>query len=70
MPCYNAAQTLPEAINSLKRQTFTDYEVLAVNDGSNDETAKLLRIRGARQIIRHNPTQFGLKEGHDWWSVA
>ena len=43
MPCYNAAGTLPEALESLSRQTLTDFEVLAVDDGSTDETGDLLQ---------------------------
>ena len=32
IPCYNAAQTLSEAINGLKLQIFTNYEVIAVKE--------------------------------------
>jgi glycosyltransferase involved in cell wall biosynthesis len=42
MPCYNAAGTLPEALQSLARQTLVDYEGIAVDDGSTDETGALL----------------------------
>jgi glycosyltransferase involved in cell wall biosynthesis len=42
MPCYNAAATLPEALASIAAQTFGDYEVVAVNDGSTDATPDLL----------------------------
>ncbi|MBE0410634.1 MAG: glycosyltransferase, partial [Anaerolineales bacterium] len=38
LPCYNAASTLGEALNSLLNQTFPDFEVIAVNDGSDDLT--------------------------------
>lgn len=36
IPCYNSHQYLQEAIDSVKRQTFKDYEMLVVNDGSTD----------------------------------
>jgi len=42
MPCYNAAATLTEALDSLVRQTLPDFEVVAVDDGSNDETGRIL----------------------------
>ncbi len=42
MPCYNAAATLPDALDSLSRQTLQSFEVIAVDDGSNDGTAEIL----------------------------
>ncbi len=36
LPARNAAACLPAALESLAAQTFTDFEVLAVNDGSDD----------------------------------
>jgi glycosyltransferase involved in cell wall biosynthesis len=38
MPCRNAAPHLGEAIASVRAQTFTDFEVIAVDDGSTDST--------------------------------
>ena len=42
MPCYDAADTIEEALTSLADQTLTDYEVIAVDDGSNDQTLAIL----------------------------
>ena len=42
MPCYNAADTLPEALHSLRGQTIEDFEVVAIDDGSTDDTLDLL----------------------------
>lgn len=36
IPAYNAMQYLPETLESVLKQTFTDFEVLIVNDGSSD----------------------------------
>ncbi|WP_315786852.1 glycosyltransferase family 2 protein [Fischerella sp. JS2] len=36
IPAYNAMTYLPETLESVLRQTFTDFEVLIVNDGSSD----------------------------------
>lgn len=39
VPAYNAVAYLPQTIDSVLQQTFTDYEVLIVDDGSSDGTA-------------------------------
>lgn len=36
VPCYNVACYVAEALDSVMRQTFTDYECVVVNDGSPD----------------------------------
>jgi len=42
MPCWNAARYLDEAMESVLAQTFSDFEVVVVDDGSEDETPTLL----------------------------
>lgn len=36
IPAYNAMKYLPETLESVVKQTYTDFEVLVVNDGSSD----------------------------------
>jgi len=38
IPCYNQAQYLPEAVESVVKQRFQDFEIVIVNDGSADAT--------------------------------
>ncbi len=42
IPAYNASQYLAETIESVLDQTFTDFELLVVNDGSTDNTAEIV----------------------------
>ncbi|MFG6687630.1 glycosyltransferase family 2 protein [Mariniflexile sp. HNIBRBA6329] len=39
VPCYNHAQYLDEALQSVKEQTYSDWECIIVDDGSPDTTA-------------------------------
>lgn len=41
IPVYNAESTLPHALESIRRQTLTDWECLLVDDGSTDGSAAL-----------------------------
>lgn len=42
LPAYNAERFLGEAVKSILRQTFTDFELIAIDDGSTDRTREIL----------------------------
>lgn len=43
IPCYNQAQYIRECLGSVLMQTFKDYEVIIVNDGSEDNSLELIQ---------------------------
>jgi glycosyltransferase involved in cell wall biosynthesis len=47
LPVRDTAGTLPACIATIRRQTFDAYEVLAIDDGSRDDSAALLRAWAA-----------------------
>ena len=54
IPVYNNAQYIGEAIASVLRQTYTDYEIIVINDGSTDDINRAIatyfnQIRYVRQ---------------------
>ena len=59
LPCRDAAQYLPDTIASIQAQSFQNTEVIAVDDGSTDETPAILRDWAAEdprvQVITQKP---------------
>jgi glycosyltransferase involved in cell wall biosynthesis len=50
MPCYNAAATLEEALESMARQSYQNFEIIALEDGSQDGTLKILQAWSQRDL--------------------
>lgn len=62
MPAYNAAAYFQEAIDSVLKQSFRDFELWLINDGSSDETpaiAKAYVLRDARIKFFSNESNQG-----------
>lgn len=49
MPCYQNAQTLARTIGSIQAQTVSDWELIAVDDGSGDDTLAVLEQLAASE---------------------
>lgn len=43
IPAYNSAEVLGEAVDSVRRQSYRDFEVILVDDGSTDETPAVIQ---------------------------
>lgn len=50
MPVYNAKAYLAEAIDSIISQTFTDWELILVNDGSTDKSEEIILSYSDKRI--------------------
>jgi len=48
IPCFGQAQFLPAAVVSVSLQTFTDWELIIVNDGSPDDTSAVAAALAGR----------------------
>ena len=43
IPAYNSANTIVEALESIKNQTYQNWEIILINDGSRDKTEEIIR---------------------------
>jgi len=48
VPAYNISSDLPRCLDSLIAQTYQNLEIIVVNDGSTDDTAKIIDAYAAR----------------------
>ena len=63
MPVYNGEKYLRKAIESILNQTFKDFEFLIINDGSSDDSVKIIEEYGkndSRIRLVHNETNMNL----------
>jgi hypothetical protein len=62
MPAFNAAPYIFAAVQSIQRQTWHDWELIAVDDASTDGTARILQAFAAaddRIIVHQSPSNRG-----------
>src|SRR5260370_38737001 len=60
VPCYKLAHLLPECLNSIFRQTYSDFEVLVMDDCSPDNTSEVVcRIQDQRLRYVRNDQNLG-----------
>jgi glycosyltransferase involved in cell wall biosynthesis len=67
MAVYNGAQYVQQATDTILDQTFTDLELVIVDDGSTDETLQILRsFRDPRLVLVQNEQNLGLAKSLNW----
>lgn len=76
IPTYNRSKKLKQAIDSVLAQTFTDFEILVMDDGSNDDTPDIISEYKDQRIIYQwdansggpaRPRNRGLKIANGEW---
>lgn len=63
MPVYNSAKYLPLAIESILNQTYTDFELIIIDDGSTDASREIIKkyAQQDRRIkTKRNPSNLGI----------
>jgi glycosyltransferase involved in cell wall biosynthesis len=59
LTCFNHMRYLPAALESINAQTFRDFEILAIDDGSSDGTREWLTARPEPMTRIFNATNLG-----------
>ena len=44
MPVFNSGNTLSKSIDSIKAQSYTNWELIVIDDGSNDNSYEILKL--------------------------
>src|SRR5882762_251911 len=57
LPTYNRRETIQAAIASVQRQTFADWELIVVDDGSTDDTAAMIEGSDPRLVLIRQENQ-------------
>jgi len=60
IPLYNKASSISRAIQSVLRQTYDDYEIIVVNDGSTDDSKNVVEQNNNPQIRLINQSNAGV----------
>ncbi len=67
LPTYNRESFLPDALASIRAQTFTDWELIVVDDGSTDDTREMVPTQTAgwpqrvRYLYQENQGAYGAR---------
>lgn len=76
---YNANATIKETLNSIAKQTYNNYEIIIVDDGSKDNTLNIIkdwqknhvnitfRLFKPGRLGRSNALNFGVKQAKGEW---
>jgi glycosyltransferase involved in cell wall biosynthesis len=64
IPTYNRADLLPEAINSVVKQTFTDFEIIVVDNFSLDNTPHVMEAYKENEKIRYFRNDRNMERGY------
>lgn len=60
IPCFNSEKYIEQTIRSVLKQTFEDFEIIAVNDGSTDGTEEIIKSFSDRRIKYYCQENMGL----------
>ena len=54
IPAFNEEQNIARIITSISKQTYKNFEVIVVDDGSTDSTVKIAKSLGVKVFARNH----------------
>ena len=57
VPIYNGEKSIKRCLNSIARQTFTNYELVLIDDGSTDDSLKIVEKYVQRSDVLRERTR-------------
>lgn len=66
IPTYNRAHLIQPSIQSLLNQTFQDFEIIVVDDGSTDNTEEVIGKLNSEKITYHKTKNFGVAHARNY----
>ncbi|MGL5520402.1 MAG: glycosyltransferase family 2 protein [Metamycoplasmataceae bacterium] len=65
IPCYNAEKTIKKCLDSITKQTYQNFKIIIVNDGSTDNTEKAILDYNDKRIILKNQKNLGISKARN-----
>lgn len=70
IPCFNSGRFIEETLKSVLSQTYTDFEIIVMDDGSTDDTGRIINSFGDSRIKYFYKNNEGLSETRNKGIVA
>ena len=67
IPCFNVEDTVEKTISSVLNQTFESYEIIAVNDGSTDNTLEILKAFAGKPFLKIISQRIKIGSSKKFW---
>lgn len=52
VPCYNSQKTIEGCLDGLRNQDYPDYEIIVIDDNSNDKTWEILQKNNGIKVLK------------------
>lgn len=63
---YNAEKTIERCLNSILENDYSDYEIILVNDGSKDNTEKVVELFASDKIKYFSKKNTGVADSRNY----